>query len=144
MADFPKAPITCHVLDTTTGQPAAGIKVQLTLHGNYNNPDDFSGVTNADGRVTEWENVSSGLHELGDFFKALNKYATEESSGSKDRVTWQLNFETKEYFKDAGWWEDIQIRFVTDLESWKDEGARRHWHVPLLLSPYSYTTYRGS
>ena len=62
------------------------------------------------------------------------------SGGLKEgQMLWRLEFDVAAHFEGKGWWDVIEVRFRTD----SSEG-REHWHVPLLLSPWSYTTYRGS
>jgi 5-hydroxyisourate hydrolase len=128
-------PITCHVLDTTLGRPAANIPVTLTLSNPPSSlsPDalKFTGVTNADGRVTSWTNKSpfssDGLevvfHREGD-----QKY--------------NLTFDTESYFGERGiktFFPEVVVGFVV-----RQEGKGEHYHVPVLLGPFGYTTYRGS
>lgn len=69
-----------------------------------------------------------------------------------NEMVWSLQFDVGEYFKGEGFWTVVEVRFKTDVVGGV-EGigggtgagkARSHWHVPLLLSPWSYTTYRGS
>jgi 5-hydroxyisourate hydrolase len=108
--------ITTHVLDLARGQPAAGIAVTLsTLAG-----DAWivvgSGVTDARGRL-------AGL--------------TTERAVPAGR--YRLTFETAGYFAAQGtaaYYPDVQVTFVVPA------GDEDH-HVPLLLGPFGYTTYRG-
>lgn len=114
--------LTTHVLDTARGMPAAGLKVML-----YRVTGDSHGkiaevVTNADGRtdgpLLEGAAFSAGSYELvfcaGDYLRASGQGGGEPP------------------FLDR-----IPIRFgIAD--------ATAHYHVPLLLSPYAYSTYRGS
>ncbi|MEP7228755.1 MAG: hydroxyisourate hydrolase [Ginsengibacter sp.] len=109
--------ITSHVLDTSKGKPAGGIKIIL-----FKNEDEewitiAGGITNVDGRITD-------LLEK-DVIPAPGIY--------------KLKFETHEYFgKDS-----VQTfyPFIEIIFEIKDE---EHYHVPLLLNPYGYSTYRGS
>ena len=107
--------LTTHVLDTANGRPGAGIKVELfRIDGDAAKPV-ASTVTNKDGRTDK------PLAE-GDAFAA---------------GTYQLVFHVGAYFKGEGFLDLVPIRFrITD--------AAAHYHVPLLCSPWSYTTYRGS
>ena len=111
--------LTTHVLDTASGQPASGLALSLySIDGNtLTRLGEF--VTNADGRcdtpLLQGEEFNPG--------------------------TYELQFETAAYFADNGLESDflsvIPIRFgIAD--------AAAHYHVPLLLSPYGYSTYRGS
>jgi 5-hydroxyisourate hydrolase len=111
--------ITTHVLDTAQGRPAAGVPVTLESRG-----DDGawhalgSGRTDADGRLRELLPADFKLGE-GDY---------------------RLTFDAGAYFAAAGvegFYTEVSVAFVV-----RDAGA--HYHVPLLLSPFGYTTYRGS
>ncbi len=111
--------LTTHVLDTAHGCPAAGLTLQLF---DSSNQLLVSATTNADGRVDrpllEGEAMRSGRYRLefhaGDYLRAR---------GVKlDEVP----------FLDV-----IPLAFGID-------NAEAHYHVPLLLSPYGYSTYRGS
>lgn len=111
--------LTTHVLDTSAGQPAKGIQVEL-----YKLSDGRQLVkqdrTNADGRLDspmlDGSNFRTGEYEL--VFHAGAYF-----SGSVD--------EAKKFL------DHVVIRFcISSIED--------HYHVPVLLSPFGYTTYRGS
>ena len=111
--------LTTHVLDTANGRPGAGINVDLYRVEN-NRSLVASAVTNADGRcdapLLEGENFRTGEYEL--------------------------DFHAGEYFDRNGvggpvFLDHVVIRFRIAA---RDE----NYHVPLLLSPFGYTTYRGS
>ncbi|MEM1097403.1 MAG: hydroxyisourate hydrolase [Planctomycetota bacterium] len=114
--------LTTHVLDTSAGQPAAGMRIDLYRE---DAPDRrellVSTTTNADGRVDA---------------PLLN---TETMQAAQ----YTLAFHVAEYFKargvaDAGAFLDVvPVAFVI-------ADADRHYHVPLLVTPWSYSTYRGS
>ncbi|GAB3841656.1 hydroxyisourate hydrolase [Nesterenkonia populi] len=104
--------ITTHVLDNSTGLPAAGIAVVLAAP----NGDQIAvGTTDEDGRIGE----------LGP--EAL------------DPGAYQLRFATGEHFAARG-----QQTFFPEVVITFDVGDAAHYHVPLLLSPFAYSTYRGS
>lgn len=120
--------ITCHVLDTISGKPAAGIAVSLQML----RPDHALGetvhtaTTNSDGRVAEW----SGAEKLA--------YHVDWAKSHDIDMIFSLRFDTESYFgKGNTFWPEVELHFNAK----KDEG---HYHVPLLLGPWSYTTYRGS
>lgn len=104
--------LSTHVLDATSGRPAAGVAVVLTDAGGAVLTE---ATTNDDGRVPS----------LGD-----------------DLVpgVYRLRFDTATYFASqsvTGFYPEVVIAFeITDPGS--------HYHVPVLLSPYAYSTYRGS
>lgn len=109
--------ITTHVLDTSVGRPAVGVPVLLE-------------VREGDG----WTHVGSGsTDEHGRISELL-------PAEQMDTGTYQLRFDTAYYFGAhgvRGFYPEIAIQFeVTE--------AGAHHHVPLLLSPFGYSTYRGS
>ncbi len=114
--------LTTHVLDTATGKPAAGLKVELFRRGVDGAPLIAEAVTNADGRC------DAPLLE-GAAFRA---------------GVYELHFHAGAYFDAAG--ADLPSPKFLDVVPLRfgiaDEGA--HYHVPLLLSPFGYSTYRGS
>jgi len=106
--------ISTHVLDTTRGQPAAGLAVKLFRRepdGDWKELGE--GVTDADGRVKQ---MSEEELEAGEY---------------------RLEFDTRPYFERSGL--DAFYPAVSVVFSF--EGA--HLHVPLLLSAFGYTTYKG-
>ena len=105
--------ISTHVLDTSLGKPAAGIRVTLHRDGSLLG----SGVTDQEGRVRDLLEHGSSLSP-GDY---------------------RLTFSVAEYFgaKRKSFFNEIVIHFHLAEES-------EHYHVPLLLSPFGYSTYRGS
>jgi 5-hydroxyisourate hydrolase len=144
-----KDPITCHVLDTTIGRPAANIAVALTC---LSFPDIvFTSTTNADGRIANWANTQRpGSSEWGFVVShqgvpnalqyMIRKYAEtgeENKSCPKGSSLWKLQFKTGEYYgAENTFFPVVELTFLVK------EGE--HFHVPLLLGPYSFTTYRGS
>lgn len=110
--------ITTHILDTAKGVPAQGIHLVLEAFSSENTWIQLAeGITNADGRVSD-----------------LLKTDVLLSPG-----IYRMTFETSAYFTQQGlksFYPYVQITFeVSDP---------RHYHIPLLLSPYGFTTYRGS
>ncbi|MDQ6942588.1 MAG: hydroxyisourate hydrolase [Candidatus Eremiobacteraeota bacterium] len=109
------ATLTTHVLDTARGAPAAGVSVGLFALGGERTLLRVA-VTNADGRTDA-------------------PLATDLAPGP-----YELVFAVMDYFARDGvatFFDEIPVRFVVAA------GAARY-HVPLLLSPWSYSTYRGS
>jgi len=107
--------VTTHVLDTARGLPAQGVPVQLHRLVPPEPAPVGSGTTDADGRITD---LTSGQLEPG---------------------TYQLRFDVAAYAAASG--QDIFFPEVIVTFTITDE---RHYHVPLLLSPFAYSTYRGS
>jgi len=150
-----KPPITCHVLNTVSGLPASNIDVTLTLIGPYGPSAPLTSTTNSDGRVTSWTIAAGGDPSLEELFNNASdhqgpgntKASVSEATGEKGpegkgsgEMVWALKFDVGKYFKGEGFWTEVEVRFRTKIEP----GGREHWHVPLLLSPYAYSTYRGS
>ena len=110
--------ISTHVLDTSTGRPAAGILVALKRTTNQ-------------GR--SWDSIGSGITDLNGRVASIL-----DASETLETGTYQLIFHVEDYFEDREHFHpEIAIQFLV-----RDPAA--HYHVPLLLSPYGYTTYRGS
>ena len=111
-----QSPITTHVLDTARGKPAVGIPVSLHLHLDTNWRELARGTTNQEGRITD---------------------LLRESKLQAGR--YRLTFETGEYLSSTGkpFFPEIEIIFEI-------HDPAQHYHIPLLLSPYGYSTYRGS
>lgn len=114
--------LTTHVLDTALGRPAAGLAVSLFRLEAGGRRALAATVTNADGRT------DAPILPASDF--APGTYELVFHAGAYLRATGQAGAEP--LFLD-----EIPIRFgLAD--------AAAHYHVPLLLSPYGYSTYRGS
>jgi len=111
-----RSPITTHILDTALGQPAAGVPVRLDrLDGEWSTL--AQGCTDADGRV-------------GDLL----------APGTLSPGTYRMFFDTGAYWSSkgsAGFYPYVEIVFSVG-------STDEHYHVPLLLNPYGYSTYRGS
>jgi 5-hydroxyisourate hydrolase len=107
--------LTTHVLDTARGKPGAGIPVELYRLENGTDTLIAKATTNRDGRT------DAPLLE----------------GASLRGGTYQLVFRIGAYFAGEGFLDVVPIRF-------KIADAAAHYHVPLLCSPWGYTTYRGS
>lgn len=133
-----RPPITCHILDTLTGLPAANIPVEIELLAPApSSPVSFKALTNSDGRVPVWTTESE-----------KDMQALFETFEQNQDLKWVARFDVEGYFKERGikpFFPEVEIRFLTQGFGADAKGEERgHWHVPLLLGPYSYTTYRGS
>jgi 5-hydroxyisourate hydrolase len=118
-------PITCHVLDTVAGRPAANIAVSLKC---TSDETVFTATTNSDGRVANWTAAAGTKVE-----EVLSAAVSTQGGVS----VWKLTFETGVYYGEGKtFWPQVDLSFYVN------EGE--HYHVPLLLGPYSFTTYRGS
>jgi 5-hydroxyisourate hydrolase len=113
--------ITTHVLDTSIGRPAAGVRVVLERGG----------------KSSEWQVVGHGETDADGRLRSLMTETPLEAG------LYRLVFDTRRYFETRGvraFYPSVIITFDVADEA---KGAA-HYHVPLLLSPFGYTTYRGS
>jgi 5-hydroxyisourate hydrolase len=109
--------ISTHVLDTSVGRPAAAVAIQLLRQQGSNWIEVFRGQTDADGRVPAL---------LPDDVVAAGAY--------------RLTFDVGGYFQQRrveSFYTTIAVDFVVGA-------GDAHYHVPLLVSPFGYSTYRGS
>lgn len=117
--------LTTHILDTAAGRPANGVAIllyRLEESGNRGTAPLAAFTSNADGRcdapLLDGASLIAGVYEIvfrvGDYFRARG-----------------TSLPTPAFL------DDVVIRFGI-----ADPAA--HWHVPLLISPYGYSTYRGS
>lgn len=109
------ATLSTHVLDLKTGKPAAGLAVRLL--SDQGKQVLGRNTTDADGRISDWS-MSTAL-EPGSYV---------------------LVFETGDWFEaqqQTSLYPKVEIHFMI-----AETGS--HYHIPLLLSPYGYSTYRGS
>ena len=110
--------ITTHVLDTSLGRPAEGVPIALERGGQDQWTLLGHGTTNADGRL-------------------LNLMRADEALTPGP---YRLVFDTRSYFQKRG----IQSIYSTIAIAFDVNAGESHYHIPLLLSPFGYTTYRGS
>ena len=110
--------LTTHVLDTTHGRPAAGVALRLLRDGQIL----VETVTNGDGRcdapLLTGETITAGAY--------------------------RLEFEVGAYFRTAGMILPDPAFLETVVIDFGVEDTAAHYHVPLLVSPFGYSTYRGS
>ncbi|ORY72431.1 hydroxyisourate hydrolase [Leucosporidium creatinivorum] len=113
-----RSPITCHVLDSMSGKPASEVRVQLQRFDGSNFAAMADGITDKDGRCP----------------------TLLEPAATVEKGIYKITFYTKQYFEQKGvssFYPFVEIPFEVKV-------AEEHYHVPLLLSPYAYSTYRGS
>jgi len=110
--------ISTHVLDTSIGRPAGGVAVRLQRFDGSGWVEVSAAATNADGRVA-----------------ALLPAGEPASPG-----TFRLTFDVAAYFAARG----TETFYTTVAIDFLVGDASQHYHVPLLLSPFGYSTYRGS
>ncbi|HEY0426678.1 MAG TPA: hydroxyisourate hydrolase [Pyrinomonadaceae bacterium] len=110
--------ITTHILDVSTGFPARGVPVRLEKQTS-----------------TGWEIVGKGATDDDGRLRDLLAPDAEFSKGD-----YRLTFDVETYFRARaieGFYAQVTIAFVV-------RDSSEHYHVPLLLSPFGYSTYRGS
>lgn len=113
--------LTTHVLDTAAGTPAAGMRIDLAVAGDAGTQVIRTVHTNAEGRTDEPLLAGDAMH----------------------RGVFELTFHVADYFRRRGcalaeppFLDRVPIRFaIADPDA--------HYHVPLLCSPWAYSTYRG-
>ena len=111
--------LSTHVLDTSLGCPASAVPIVLSAANSDNTWTEVArGSTNNDGRATDFLGEDQRL-EAG---------------------TYRVTFDTETYFTAIGARVFYPVVHVVFLIHEEDE----HYHIPLLLSPYGYSTYRGS
>jgi 5-hydroxyisourate hydrolase len=109
--------ITIHILDTTKGKPAENVRISLYKGEKDRWIEVARGITNRDGRVADLLQKNLLL----------------------DNGNYKMRFETKDYFDKAGiatFYPFVEIVFTI--------ASKEHYHIPLLLNPFGYSTYRGS
>lgn len=111
------SPITTHILDLESGLPAGGVSVRLEKEVNGSWQQLAAGVTDSDGRIKDL--LQPGSLTPGYF---------------------RMVFDVASYFsarRKATFYRQVPVEFQIDA-------VNRHFHVPLLISPFGYSTYRGS
>jgi 5-hydroxyisourate hydrolase len=114
--------ISTHVLDTALGRPAAGVPVRLECVDEHGHTEVATARTDADGRVAEL-----GPAELGPGTYRLVFGTAAYASTHRGELPWAQ----------PPFFPEVAVTFTV-----ADRGG--HYHVPLLLSPFGYSTYRGS
>jgi 5-hydroxyisourate hydrolase len=109
--------ITTHILDVATGKPAGGVTIILFQEQNGEWKELGKGVTNNDGRLADLVAKDSVL-PFGNY---------------------KLKFETKDHFD-----KQLVQSFYPYIEITFEIKSIEHYHIPLLLNSFGYTTYRGS
>jgi 5-hydroxyisourate hydrolase len=109
--------ITTHVLNTSKGIPATGIKVVLYIGNGSSWQQLATGMTDQSGRVSDFGVVGHTMVP----------------------GTYKLTFDTGAYFEAMA-----VVSFYPYVEIVFEVTAQEHYHVPLLLNPYGYSTYRGT
>lgn len=109
--------ITTHILDTSRGKPAAGVMVTLERCG-------------ADG---SWAPIGHGETDADGRLRTLTPDPVESGR-------YRLTFDTGTYFRER----HVETFYPEAIVIFQVDDGAQHYHVPLLLSPWGYSTYRGS
>jgi len=110
--------ISTHVLDTSIGRPAGGLSVVLEIESS----------------AGAWKEVARRISDLD------GRIADLLAPGSLAEGTYRMTFDTEAYFRSRnvqGFYPNITVVFQV-------RDAAQHHHIPVLLTPYGYSTYRGS
>lgn len=110
--------LSTHVLDIAVGKPAEGIRIELELQDGQGWRALANGVTNADGRVKDFLPAGEALRP----------------------GIYRITFQTGPYYAAKG----QRCFYPYASIAFEIFAAGEHYHVPLLLSPYGFSTYRGS
>jgi 5-hydroxyisourate hydrolase len=110
--------ITTHVLDVSLGRPAANVPVILESRSTSGS----------------WSEIARGSTDIDGRLKDLS------ASKSLGAGTYRLTFETRAHFATH----KIDALYPQVMIIFEVKNAQEHYHIPLLLSPYGYSTYRGS
>ncbi|MDA8744433.1 hydroxyisourate hydrolase [Rubripirellula amarantea] len=108
--------ITSHVLDTSLGKPGAGIRITLEQAEGSDWISLGEGITNDDGRVADLSN------------------------GNVTEGEYQITFFVAQYFEER----NVETFYPIIRIAFSIVDAQQHYHVPLLLNPFGFSTYRGS
>ncbi|GAA1347289.1 hydroxyisourate hydrolase [Arthrobacter roseus] len=108
--------ITTHVLDTGSGRPAVGVAATLGVRNDAGWSQIAEGITDGDGRIKD---LGPEQVDAGDY---------------------RIEFQTGAYFGSS----DTETFFPTVTLTFSLTDPTQHYHVPLLISPFAYSTYRGS
>lgn len=111
--------ITTHVLDTAKGRPAAGVQVLLEHRGEGG----------------EWQAISRGVTDVDGRVRALHPDERPLTPG-----LYRLKFDTGRYFES----QDVEAFYPEVVVVFEATPGEGHYHVPLLLAPFGYSTYRGT
>lgn len=110
--------ITTHVLDTSRGRPAAGVPVVLEHRG-----------------AADWQLVGRGDTDADGRLKTLHPGGQPLAPGR-----YRLTFDTASYFAAQG----VAAFYPVVVVVFETSAGEAHYHVPLLLAPFGYSTYRGT
>ena len=111
--------ITTHILDTALGRPAAGLMVMLDRRSDEG----------------QWETVGRGHTDNDGRLRTLYPGSDPQVPG-----VYRLTFDTQRYFESL----DVEAFYPEVVVVFETLAGETHYHVPLLLNPFGFTTYRGT
>ncbi len=129
--------ITTHILNTTKGRPAQGVTIVL-----------YKGETHTPLAIDEYKDERSDPYSYRDGWKEIARGITNTDGRITDLLKkdivlqtgiYKMRFETEEYFA-----KDNVITFYPYVEIVFDITTDEHYHIPLLINPFAYSTYKGS
>jgi 5-hydroxyisourate hydrolase len=134
--------ITTHVLDTALGQPAAGVPVRLERAADAGPAADGAGDDGAGADGTALSATPVGATVIGRASTDQDGRASDLGPAELEPGTYRLVFDTGAYSRarapgELPFFPEVTVTFAV-------ADPTRHYHVPLLLSPFGYSTYRGS
>jgi 5-hydroxyisourate hydrolase len=115
---FAQNPLSVHVLNLDNGLPSANVKVVLEAQQNDKWTEINSATTDEEGRISELYPKDASLQ----------------------KGVYKVTFKTGDWFRqknERSFFPEVPVVFVID-------GSLEHYHIPLLISPYGYSTYRGN
>jgi 5-hydroxyisourate hydrolase len=118
-----RSPITTHILDLNSGTAAAKIPVRLEI---LSGPNPVQG---------QWKTLGQASTGEDGRIESLLPAGSKAEAG-----TYRMTFETEDFFKAKG----ITPFYPSVVVTFRLDDSSRHHHIPLLLSPYGYSTYRGT
>jgi 5-hydroxyisourate hydrolase len=131
--------LSTHVLDATSGRPATGVHVRLEQNGRDGWSEVCEGLTDADGRLKLPGPAAPGPVAPGPVAPGPVAPGPVAEAGFEPGV-YRITFGSGAYFAARGtasFYPEVTVTFEMT-------GQGGHYHVPLLLSPFAYSTYRGS
>ncbi|SCU99694.1 LANO_0F03224g1_1 [Lachancea nothofagi CBS 11611] len=149
---MPRPPVTCHILDTTSGKPAQGVVCsiyKLNVEDVSCNEDTVLDAkesapfalarTDSDGRVGSWVFIPDVSKRT--FLKEIGIVEKDSHLEWRSLVPgfYKIRFQTGKYFA-----RENKTCFFPFVEIAFEINDTKHYHIPLLLSNFGYTTYRGS
>lgn len=133
--------ITTHILDTAMGRPAENVLVtlyQVRVSAAEGEIEIASARTSKDGRITDWQGEADSTGN-GPVDGEKGRERMRVAGLSLGTGIYKLRFETKDYFD-----RHAAASLYPFVDIYFEMTGNGHYHIPLLISPFGYSTYRGS